>query len=274
MVQFLLSRGADIFVKSAAEMTAFTIAVKEGNMALLEIFQHEILQRKEESKPSFPVPLLEVPHKVLPELSQKAKERLSLVEEKIEYNEVKGKFYINENFNSLDMCEKLCQPSDEFRLRVLNIYHVNAPNQYKNYQSYKRSLENPDRTAVKFYGHDLYFIDHAIHTSFLLSKQVGNRLVGKFGLGAYFTTDATQSAIHSSEHNRYLLLCEVALGTYWTIHCPMQHLNLDEVKAFKYDSVYGLRNSEKHGGVKNDHFIVYHHYQAVPLYLIEYEKKL
>lgn len=102
---------------------------------------------------------------------------------------------------------------------------------------------------------------------------MGNKLLGKFGVGVYFTSDSTQSAFHSSEHNRYMLLCEVALGSFWTIHCPMQHLTYEEVKTFDYDSVYGLRNSEKYGGVECDQFVIYNVNQAVPLYLITYERE-
>lgn len=172
-----------------------------------------------------------------------------------------------------DMTEKLYQVSHEFKLRVENIYCIDAKEQRRTYEIYKRNLKTDERIVTRFYGHDLYFVDHAIHTSFLLSKQVGNKMLGKFGMGAYFTTDSTQSAIHSSEHNRYILLCEIALGAFWTIHCPMQHLNPQEIQMFGYDSVYGLRNSEKHGGVEHDQFVIYNIHQAVPLYLIVYEKE-
>jgi hypothetical protein len=179
------------------------------------------------------------------------------------------------NFPSLDkidLAEKLCHPSDEFTLKVNEIFQIVCPERHGAYQAYKRNLRRPERIAMKFYGQDLWFIDQAIHSSFVASKMVGNKILGKYGAGIYFTTDASQSAVHSSQQDRYILLCEIAIGDYWTIHCPMQNLTLAEVGSFGYDSVYGLRNSEKHGGVQHDQFVIYHIHQALPLYLISYEK--
>lgn len=92
MVQLLLSRGADVFAKSDADMSAFAIAAKEGHLGILEIIQHEVMQRKEATKPSLPVPLpvLEPVPQTVSELSQKALARLIEITDKIEYNEIKG----------------------------------------------------------------------------------------------------------------------------------------------------------------------------------------
>lgn len=90
MVQFLLSRGADIFAQSDAEMTAFSIAAKEGHIGILEILQHEAMQRKEAAKAQLPLPVLETSSRPIEELSQRSLDRLSPVTDKIEFNEVKG----------------------------------------------------------------------------------------------------------------------------------------------------------------------------------------
>jgi hypothetical protein len=84
-----VSRGADIFAKSDADMTAISIAIKEAHKGVLEVLQHEIMQRKEASKPTL-LPHIEVEPTSLTELSPRAFERLVEVTEKIEYNDIRG----------------------------------------------------------------------------------------------------------------------------------------------------------------------------------------
>jgi hypothetical protein len=53
----------------------------------------------------------------------------------------------------------------------------------------------------------------------------------------------------------------------------MNYLDFYEVSKLGYDSVYGLRNCKKdYGGSEHDEFVVYDVKQAIPIYLIEFEK--
>jgi hypothetical protein len=54
----------------------------------------------------------------------------------------------------------------------------------------------------------------------------------------------------------------------------MNYLDHFEVSKLEYDSVYGLRNCKKDfGGSEHDEFVVYDANQAIPIYLIEIERK-
>eukprot|EP01126_Amoeba_proteus_P065780 TRINITY_DN9408_c0_g2_i1.p1 TRINITY_DN9408_c0_g2~~TRINITY_DN9408_c0_g2_i1.p1 ORF type:complete len:277 (+),score=32.78 TRINITY_DN9408_c0_g2_i1:560-1390(+) len=206
--------------------------------------------------------LLEATPRHISELSQESRNRLQEVQDSIEYNDIK------------DLAEKLQLSHSPIKIKVTNIYRIITCVQRKMaHVTASQKLFSPKKNAFRrFYGNDLFYIDRAICTDFLASRELGNKITGKFGKGIYFTSDSTTSVMHSGSHDGCILLCEIFLGRFWTIHCPMGFLTGEEVSHFGYDSVYGLRNSEKVGGVEFDQFVLYNGHQALPLYYIGYER--
>ena len=90
---------------------------------------------------------------------------------------------------------------------------------------------------------------------------------GKFGLGQYLSADASRAALPKyTGDSTMLLLVETVLGTVWHLRPgEAKHgLNAEKVRLSQYDSV---------AVPDTDEIVVYLRFQAIPRYIIHFERK-
>lgn len=102
----------------------------------------------------------------------------------------------------------------------------------------------------------------------------GHRLM--FGRGVYFASDSSKSAQAAyTGSDCTLLVCDVLLGKQRPVVTVAYDAH-DEAKrrgSEGYDSVYAMPNSHRTGGVKFDEFIVFDPDQALPRFLVKFQRR-
>eukprot|EP01126_Amoeba_proteus_P064795 TRINITY_DN9111_c0_g1_i5.p1 TRINITY_DN9111_c0_g1~~TRINITY_DN9111_c0_g1_i5.p1 ORF type:complete len:271 (-),score=50.90 TRINITY_DN9111_c0_g1_i5:227-1039(-) len=193
---------------------------------------------------------------------------------------IRCEFIVNivESAEIQDLVEKLCDVDLGFKLVVKSVTRVKSEAEtLARYHHHKDSLSNPNRTVRKFYGNTKEIISETIiRSGFSLSSHLtGNEgRLGSFGCGCYFTTNSNVGALHCGEVNSgHLLYCEVALGTFLATKKEINGLTAGELNEKGYESVYAGREFVSvDTGIEYEQFVIYHPFQAIPLYLIMFEK--
>ena len=70
-----------------------------------------------------------------------------------------------------------------------------------------------------------------------------------------------------------LLLCDVLIGKTMTVESARSDMTLTKLKAKSYDSLFAKRDTRSQGGVLYDEYVVYDCKQALPKYIISYQKQ-
>lgn len=213
-------------------------------------------------------------------LHWQAKVRCLFISNIIEFSEIK------------DKAEKFIDPNVPFRLRVKNITKIRLEAELlKEREEYIQTMFNPRRKVMKFYGNSIDTISDVISTGrFFPSNKLrkepqtgientnGERdddILGCFGYGVYFTTDANASLLHCGKRGtttKYLLYCEVNIGNTLPVSEADVTFSYNELTERGYDSVYASRDVVGNEGIFYEQFVAYHPFQALPVYLIECEE--
>jgi len=128
---------------------------------------------------------------------------------------------------------------------------------------------DPTRHDLKFHGTTSEAVENIIQSGFKLPT--GGRQM--FGRGIYFASDSSKSAQERyTKGSNMLLVCEVLLGKTKTVEKHCQDMTYAKLRAEGYDSLFAKRGTKETGGVLNDEFVVYNPKQAIPRYIVHYDK--
>lgn len=210
---------------------------------------------------------------------------------------VKGRFIsdIVESFEIRDRAEKLIDANLGFKVGVKNVLKIcTDAGALQEREEFIKTLFEPRRKVMKFYGNSPAVLSDIIATGrFFPSDKVFRKRndngskgqnegkeeaegdeedkFGLFGYGAYFTSASNASVCHCGKHGRFLLYCEVNIGKALEVTEVDPTMSYNELTERGYDSVYVPRDVVGKEGIFYEQFVVYHPFQALPLYLIEYE---
>lgn len=210
-------------------------------------------------------------------LHWQAKVRCLFISNIIEFSEVK------------DKTERFIDVRLPGRPRVTNITKIRVDKDIlEERNGFLQTLYDPRRTVMKFYGNSVDNISDVISSGRFFpsnklhkkretgdekdkQKDDNEEIFGTFGYGVYFTSDSNTSALHCGEKGRFLLYCEVNIGRSLEISKPEVMMGYNELTERGYDSLYISRDAVGNEGIEYEQFVVYHPFQARPVYLVEYE---
>ena len=174
----------------------------------------------------------------------------------------------SEYYSVEDKVNRYIQPDHKWFPHITKIEKVTNLSLEIKFQKRKLIL-NGIQTESKFHG--TAAADMIVEKGFRLPKP--NKQM--YGPGIYFASDSSKSAQEMyTKGSNTLLLCDVLLGRSLTVTSAQPDITLQKLKAKNYDSVYAKRDTRQTGGVLYDEYIVYHVDQALPRFIIHYNKTL
>ena len=174
----------------------------------------------------------------------------------------------SEFYDVYDQVRKFIQPGHNWFPDVKKIEKVTNLKLQKKWLETKSRMFDPTRSAMKFHGTGDEGVEGITKNGFRMPQEGG-----MYGKGVYFATDSSKSAqdIYTKGSNK-LLLCDVLLGKSYTAETAVPNMNSEKLRKKQYDSLYAPRDTKNKGGVIYDEYIVYVPAQALPKYIIHYEK--
>eukprot|EP01062_Namystynia_karyoxenos_P056421 TRINITY_DN47385_c0_g1_i1.p1 TRINITY_DN47385_c0_g1~~TRINITY_DN47385_c0_g1_i1.p1 ORF type:complete len:662 (+),score=228.53 TRINITY_DN47385_c0_g1_i1:83-2068(+) len=156
--------------------------------------------------------------------------------------------------------ERLSPPSPDVVFDLREIVRIQNHEFEQRFAARRRQLFDPSaRTLLKFYAGQQPPED-AAREGFRLPSQPG-----PYGLGVIFSGDI--SVAHVSDEVK-LLLCEVAVGRFTTLHNEQDRgVTLEVLRHMGYDSVLSRTTTHPSQPRLEEH-IIYHPHQAVARYLV------
>ena len=174
-----------------------------------------------------------------------------------------------EYFSIEDKVKKYVQPGHNWFPHVTRIEKVINLKLEIAWLEAKAEVFDPTRCDLKFHGTTAKACDEIIQSGFKLPTS-GNQM---FGPGIYFASDSSKSAQEQyTKGSNMLLVCEVLLGKSKTVHTACHDMRYSKLRREGYDSVFAKRGTKESGGVLNDEFVVFSRKQAIPRYIVHYEK--
>lgn len=169
-----------------------------------------------------------------------------------------------------DRVLKYIQPGHRWFPEVTKIEKVTNYKLEKNWLQAKTFMQDPDsRSELKFHGTTEDAIANIIKDGFRLPTQPG-----MYGKGIYFASDSSKSAqAIYTKGSDMLLLCDVLIGKTMTVDSPRSDMTATKLRAQQFDSVFAKRGTKGQGGVLFDEFVVFSPDQALPKYIIHYNKQ-
>jgi len=133
----------------------------------------------------------------------------------------------------------------------------------------KVEVFDPTRCDFKFHGTTSEAVESIVQSGFKLPTTRGQM----FGCGIYFASDSSKSAQERyTKGSNMLLVCEVLLGKTKTVDKRCRDMTYAKIRAEGYDSLFAKRGTKETGGVLNDEFVVFNPKQAIPRYIVHYDK--
>ena len=177
--------------------------------------------------------------------------------------------HAEEYFSIEDKVMKYVQPGHDWFPRVTRVVKLVNLKLEIRWLEAKTEVFDPSRRDLKFHGTTSEAVDSIIQSGFKLPKS-GRQM---FGRGIYFASDSSKSAQEKyTKGSNMLLICEVLLGRTKTVDKHCQGMTYDKLRAEKYDSLFAKRGTKDTGGVLNDEFVVFNPKQAIPRYIVHYDK--
>ena len=175
----------------------------------------------------------------------------------------------SEYFDTEDRVKRYIQPGHRWYPVINNIEKVTNYYLELKWLEEKRHLVDPTRSELKFHGTNADAIENIINEGFR-EPQSKHQM---YGPGIYFASDSSKSAQDKyTQGSNMLLLCEVLLGNSLTVEGARNDFDRKKLKRMGYDSVFAKRDTRSTQGVMYDEYVVYSQYQAIPRYIIHYDK--
>eukprot|EP00045_Choanoeca_perplexa_P019434 m.2836 g.2836 ORF g.2836 m.2836 type:complete len:1937 (-) comp4132_c0_seq1:121-5931(-) len=191
-----------------------------------------------------------------------------------------------------DLVERSIQPEHGSLLTVKAIQRISNPKLEAALRKYQLEhlCKGNVNTMELFHGTGAAAIEAIAENGFRLPKPGDHNM---FGRGIYFASNSSKAAQEVyTKQSQKLLVCEVYLGKTCTIegmqadhalkrhqkpstsHPGKHYLDVDESKVarYGYQAVFGKRDTREAGGVMFDEYIVFNPAQAVPKYIVEFER--
>ena len=174
-----------------------------------------------------------------------------------------------EYFSIEDKVKKYVQPGHSWFPRVTRIEKLVNLKLEIGWLEAKAQVFDPTRCDLKFHGTTTAACNDIIRSGFRLPASSGQM----FGAGIYFASDSSKSAqeVYTKGSNM-LLVCEVLLGKAKTVDRACRDMTYKKLRKEGYDSLFAKRGTKQTGGVLNDEFVVFNAKQAIPRYIVHYEK--
>jgi len=174
-----------------------------------------------------------------------------------------------EYFSIEDKVKKYVQPSHNWFPRVTQIQKLTNLKLEIGWLEAKATAFDPMRCDLKFHGTTVEAVKSIIQSGFKLPRSEGQM----FGPGIYFASDSSKSAQEQyTKGSDMLLVCEVLLGKSKTVHRACEDMTAKKLRDEGYDSLFAKRGTKETGGVLNDEFVVFNPKQAIPRYIVHYDK--
>ena len=215
-------------------------------------------------------------NKKLEKFREAARNRVKDLEEKIQKKEIPT-FSRDELHNTghsaaeyqkvEDQVLKFIQPCHHWFPKITRIEKVTNLELEKNFEVAK-SKAFGEYIDTKFHGTSNNALRNIIKNGFKMPdpKPPPDKR-GMFGQGIYFATDSSKSAQTTyTQGSQKLLLCQVILGRSKEVHKADYSWNKKKLRSQNFDSVFAPRGS----AVKNDEFVIFDPYQALPQYIIHF----
>jgi hypothetical protein len=181
----------------------------------------------------------------------------------------------------MDLAEQNYNLFLNFRVKVKGVYSIKNSLYYERSRAYLKEnlLDTSYRTIRKFYGSSVQNISETILDKFVLNNWNHNTgdLTNR-DYAYYFYSNANTAALRCGDH-QFLLLCDVVIGKHCLMNSLPELMTLSELNDNGYDSIFSpaktnLVDISEQDYVSHDEaFLIYHPYQAIPVYLIEFEKR-
>ena len=174
-----------------------------------------------------------------------------------------------EYFSIEDKVKRYVQPGHNWFPRVTRIEKLTSLELEIGWLEAKTKLFDPTRCDLKFHGTTVEACNNIIKSGFKLPSATGQM----FGPGIYFASDSSKSAqeVYTKGSNM-LLVCEVLLGKAKTVDKACTWMTSKKLSDEGYDSLFAKRGTKETGGVLYDEFVVFNPKQAIPRYVIHYDK--
>lgn len=176
-----------------------------------------------------------------------------------------------EYFSIEDKVKKYVQPGHNWFPRVTRIEKLTNLKLEMGWLEAKTKVFDPTRCDLKFHGTTAEACINIIRSGFKLPSGKGQM----FGPGIYFASDSSKSAQELyTKGSKMLLVCEVLLGKAKTVGqaCKCKWMTQKKLTDEGYDSLFAKRGTKETGGVLYDEFVVFNPKQAIPRYIVHYEK--